>query len=209
MSNKLFRDVISQMKVSIDRVIGVVDSSASVIACSNPSKIGEINEMVLLDIAESADVFVRDGYTYKTFGTVSKFGFAVFVEGTDEIAARYANILAVSFSNIKQYYDEKYDRNNFIKNIILDNILPGEIFLKAREFHFNTDVSRVAILIRVLSDNEVSVYDIIQNLFPDKQKDFVLNISEKEVVLIKEIKSVIYTQDLEKLSRSIVDTISS
>lgn len=209
MSNKLFKDVISQMKVSIDRVIGVVDSSAAVVACSNPSKIGEINEMVLLDIAEATDVFVRDGYTYKAFGTVSKFGFAVFVEGTDESAARYANILAVSLSNIKQYYDEKYDRNNFVKNVILDNILPGEIFLKAREFHFNTDVSRAAILIRVISDNEVSVFDIIQNLFPDKQKDFVLNVSEKEVVLIKEIKSIIDSRDLEKLARSIVDTLSS
>ena len=209
MSNKLFKDVISQMKVSIDRVIGVVDSSAAVVACSNPAKIGEINEMVMLDIAEATDVFVRDGYTYKAFGTVTKFGYAVFVEGTDESAARYANILAVSLSNIKQYYDEKYDRNNFVKNVILDNILPGEIFLKAREFHFNTDVSRVAILIRVVSDNEISVYDIIQNLFPDKQKDFVLNVSEKEVVLIKEIKSIIDSRDLEKLARSIVDTLSS
>ena len=209
MSNKLFKDVISQMKVSIDRVIGVVDATATVVACSTPSKIGESNEFVLLDIADTSEVFVRDGFTYKSFGGIVKSGFAVFVEGTDEIAARYANILAVSFGNIKQYYDEKYDRNNFIKNVILDNILPGEIFLKAREFHFNTDVSRVAILIRVLSENDVSVYDVIQNLFPDNQKDFVLNISEKEVVLIKEIKPNIETRDLEKLARSIVDTLGS
>ena len=209
MSNKLFKDVISQMKVSIDRVIGVVDATATVVACSNPSKIGESNEFVLLDIADTSELFVRDGFTYKSFGGIVKSGFAVFVEGTDEIAARYANILAVSFGNIKQYYDEKYDRNNFIKNVILDNILPGEIFLKAREFHFNTDVSRVAILIRVLSENDVSVYDVIQNLFPDNQKDFVLNISEKEVVLIKEIKPNIETRDLEKLARSIVDTLGS
>ena len=141
MLNKLFKDVISQMKVSIDRVIGVVDATATVVACSTTSKIGETNEFVLLDIADSSDVFVRDGYTYKSFGGSSKSGFAVFVEGTDEIAARYANILTVSFDNIKQYYDEKYDRNNFIKNVILDNILPGEIFLKSREFHFNTDVN--------------------------------------------------------------------
>ena len=209
MSNKLFKDVIQQMKVSIDRVIGVVDATATVVACSNPSKIGEINEFVLLDIADTSEIFVRDGYTYKSFGGIVKSGFAVFVEGSDEIAARYANILAISFGNIKQYYDEKYDRNIFIKNVILDNILPGEIFLKSREFHFNTDVSRVAILIRILSDNEVSVYDIIQNLFPDKQKDFVLNISDKEVVLIKEIKPNIETRDLEKLARSIVDTLGS
>ncbi len=209
MSNKLFKDVISQMKVSIDRVIGVVDSTATIVACSNTAKIGESNEFVLLDIADTSEVFVRDGYTYKSFGGIVKSGFAVFVEGSDEIAARYANILAISFGNIKQYYDEKYDRNNFIKNVILDNILPGEIFLKAREFHFNNDVSRVAVLIRITSDNEVSVFDIIQNLFPDKQKDFVLNISEKEVVLIKEIKPNIETRDLEKMARSIVDTLGS
>ena len=209
MSNKLFKDVISQMKVSIDRVIGVVDSNATVVACSSVAKIGEANEMVTLDIADSADVFVRDGFTYKAFGTGGKTGYAVFVEGSDDSAARYANILAVSFANIKQYYDEKYDRNNFVKNVILDNILPGEIFLKAREFHFNNEVSRVALLIRVLSDNDASIYDAVQNLFPDKQKDFVLNISEKEVVLIKEIKSGIEARDLEKLARSIVDTLSS
>lgn len=209
MSNKLFKDVIQQMKVSIDRIIGVIDATATVVACSNTAKIGESNEFVLLDIADTSDVFVRDGYTYKSFGGISKSGFAVFVEGSDEIAVRYANILSVSFGNIKRYYDEKYDRNNFIKNVILDNILPGEIFLKAREFHFNTEANRVALLIRVLSDNEVSVYDIVQNLFPDKQKDFVLNISEKEVVLIKEISANIETKDLEKLARSIVDTLNS
>ena len=105
MSNKLFKDVISQMKVSIDRVIGVVDSNATVVACSSVAKIGEANEMVTLDIADSADVFVRDGFTYKAFGTGGKTGYAVFVEGSDDSAARYANILAVSFANIKQYYD--------------------------------------------------------------------------------------------------------
>ena len=43
-------------------------------------------------------------------------------------------------SSIKQYYDEKYDRGNFIKNVILDNILPGDIYLKARELRFGSDV---------------------------------------------------------------------
>ncbi len=209
MSNKLFKDVISQMKGSVDRVIGVIDSNANVIACSNSSRIGDVNETVALDIVETNDVFVRDGYTYKSFGIVGKSGYAVFVEGSDDFSARYANILAVSFTNIKQYYDEKYDRNNFVKNVILDNILPGEIFLKAIEFNFNNDVSRVALLIRVLSDNDTSIYNAVQNLFPDKQKDFVLNISEKEVVLIKEIKSGIEARDLEKLARSIVDTLGS
>ena len=94
-------------------------------------------------------------------------------------------------------------------NVVLDNILPGDIYVKARELHFNNDVERVALLIRILSSNDVSAYDVIQNLFPDKQKDFVFSINENDIVLIKEIRSGIETRDLEKLARSIVDTLSS
>ncbi|MBZ4671047.1 MAG: Carbohydrate diacid regulator [Oscillospiraceae bacterium] len=210
MSNRLFQGLLHQMHDTMDCVIGVVDETATVIACSDLSKIGATNEFVSLDLNnEAQDIFVRDGYTYKPFGTHVKPEYAVFVEGIDENAARYANILAITLSSIKQYYDEKYDRNNFIKNVVLDNILPGDIVIKARELHFNSDITRVVLLIRIVSTNDVSAYDVIQNLFPDKSKDFVFNITESDIVLVKEVKPNIETKDLEKLARSIADTLSS
>ncbi|MFA9380431.1 MAG: PucR family transcriptional regulator [Acetanaerobacterium sp.] len=213
MSNRLFQGVVHQMRDSIDRIIGVVDENATIVSCSELSRIGEtvleVSGYQPFDLSDSHDTFVRDGYTYKPFGTRSRPDYAIFVEGADDLAGKYAAILAVSLASIKQYYDEKYDRNNFIKNVILDNILPGDIYVKARELHFSTDVNRVVILIRVTTSNDVSVFEVIQNLFPDKQKDFVFNISENDVVLVKEIKPNIEPRDLEKLARSIVDTLSS
>ena len=209
MSNRLFQGVVHQMKEAIDRVVGVVDETSAVMSCSELSKIGETNDFVAFSIAESKETFVCEGYTYRTFGTKTKPEFAVFVEGTDEAAEKYAGLLAVSMSKIKQYYDEKYDRNNFIKNVILDNILPGDIYVKARELHFNSEATRVAFLVRIMSTNDISAFDVIQNLFPDKQKDFVFTISESDLVLIKEIKSGIDSKDLSKLARSIVDTLGS
>ena len=100
-------------------------------------------------------------------------------------------------------------RSNFIKNVILDNILPGDIYLKARELHFNSEVSRVCLLIKIVSKTDVSAYDIVQNLFPDKSKDFVININEVEIALVKEIKPDTESRDLEKLASSISDTLSS
>ncbi|MEG2143790.1 MAG: PucR family transcriptional regulator, partial [Oscillospiraceae bacterium] len=132
MSNRLFQGIVHQMRDSIDRVIGVIDETSHVIACSDLSKLDSSREYLSLNFQESRS-FVRDGYTYKPFGSGSRFEFAVFVEGTDDTAARYASILAISVSNIKQYYDEKYDRGSFIKNVILDNILPGDVYIKARE----------------------------------------------------------------------------
>ncbi|MBE6838654.1 MAG: PucR family transcriptional regulator [Ruminococcus sp.] len=209
MSNRLFQGLVHQMRDTVDCVIGVVDESATIIACSDLSKVGTTNEFVSFDLSDSHDLFVRDGFTYKPFGAHVKPDYAVFVEGTDENAAKYASIMAITLASIKQYYDEKYDRNNFIKNVVLDNVLPGDVVIKARELHFNADISRVVLLIRIVSSNDVSAYDVIQNLFPDKSKDFVFNITESDIVLVKEVKANIESKDLEKLARSISDTLSS
>ena len=209
MSNRLFQGIVHQMKDAVNRVVGVIDENGTTIACSDLGKVGNNgNEFFAIELSDSHEVFIREGYTYKPFGIHVKPDYAVFVEGTDEYASRYANIIAVSLSNIKQYYDEKYDRNNFVKNIILDNVLPGDISVKARELHFNGDIGRVVFLISVISSNDVSAYDVIQNLFPDKNKDFVFNITENDIVLVKEVKNNIDVKDLEKLARSISDTLS-
>ncbi len=209
MSNRLFQGVLQQMHDIINCEIGVIDCDALVIACSDSSRIGYTNEFISLDLNETYDYFIRDGYTYMPFGPKPKNEYYAFVEGTDETAYKYVSLLSVALSNLQQFYDEKYDRNNFIKNVILENILPGDIYVKARELHFNTDVNRVVLLVRVVSSNDISAFDVIQNLFPDKQKDFVFNISEKDIVLVKEIKAGINSKDIEKLARSIVDTLGS
>ena len=194
MSNRLFQGVIHQMRDAIDRTIGVIDETSVIIACSELGRIGEVNDSITADVLAAPGTFVVNGYTYKSFGSRPRPEYAVFVSGSDPEASRYASLLAISLSSIKQYYDEKYDRSNFIKNVILDNILPGDIYLKARELRFNSDIS---------------AYDVIQNLFPDKNKDFIININETDIALVKEIRAGIEPKDLEKLAGSIVDTLSS
>ncbi|ADU25745.1 helix-turn-helix domain-containing protein [Ethanoligenens harbinense] len=208
MSNRLFQGVIQQMKETLDRVVGVIDENGTAIACSELGRIGEVHENVMTELA-GAPLLLRGGWTYKPFGSRPRPDYAIFVEGSDPVAAKYAGILAVALTSIKQYYDERYDRGNFIKNVILDNILPGDIYLKARELHLSAEVLRVVLLIRVADKNDVSVYDVVQNLFPDRQKDFIINISENEIALVKEVRQGIETSDLDKLAHSVVDTLSS
>ena len=209
MSNRLFQGVLQQMHDIINCEIGVIDCDALVIACSDSSRIGYTNEFISLDLNETYDYFIRDGYTYMPFGPKPKNEYYAFVEGTDETAYKYVSLLSLALSNLQQFYDEKYDRNNFVKNVVLDNILPGDIQLKARELHFNSSVTRVVFLIRIVASNDVSAFDVIQNLFPDKSKDFVFTISETDIVLIKEVRPNIESGDLEKLAFSIADTLLS
>ena len=209
MPNRLFQSVVHQMQGAIDRRVGVIDETLSVIACSDLGKIGETISALTPDSFSAPEAFSLEGYTYKPFGSHPHCEYVLFVEGDDQEAFHYAALLAISLSNIKQYYDEKYDRGNFVKNVILDNILSGDIYLKARELHFNSDVDRVVLLIRVSTQSEVSAFDVVRNLFPDRAKDFVVNINETDIALVKEIRSNIDSRDLENLALSIVDTLNS
>lgn len=208
MSNRLFQGIIHQMGDSIERSIGVIDESLSIVACSELGRIGETDNSVNFNALASSDTVAINGYTYKTFGNCIHPEYAVFVSGNDDTAKKYSIILSVTMGNIKQYYDEKYDRVNFIRNVLLDNVLPGDVYLKSRELRFNADVNRVCMIIKTLSKSDASAFEVIKGLFPDKSKDFVININETDVALVKEIKPDTDPKDIEKLAVSIVDTLS-
>ena len=208
MSNRLFQSVVHQMRDSVGRTVGITDKNFMITACSELGMIGTTVDASKNDIRMKSEIFVRNGFTYKPFGSDGNFEYLMFVEGTDQDAEKFVSLMAVSMVNLKHYYDEKYDRANFVKNVILDNILSTDLYVKARELHFNTEVSHVVLLVKIITKTDISVFDIIQNLFPDKQKDFVINISQSEIAIVKEIRSDISTKDLENLARSIVDTLS-
>ena len=201
MSNRLFQGVIHQMKDELDRIIGILDESGTVIACSELVKIGEDRKDIIEGIAYSMETYTHEGYTYRPIGTHAKLEYVIMVEGDDKTAYEIASVLAVSLNNIKILYDEKYDKSSFIKNIILDNILPSDIYIKAKELRFNSDVPRVVYFVRFQETGEAMPYDIMQNMFPEKNKDYVISVSETDIVLVKE-SSPIATARRSKKSRT-------
>ena len=112
MANRLFQGIIHQMRDSIDRVIGVVDDNGVIIACSELVKIGEMRQGVRDELAYTADPITSGGYTYRPIGTGTKWEYIVFVEGEDKLAEKMSTVLSVTLSNIKNLYDEKYDKKD-------------------------------------------------------------------------------------------------
>lgn len=209
MSNRLFQGIVHQMKDSVGRTIGVIDENGTVVSCSELSRIGENTGVTTASVFAAGQLLIAGNYTYRCFGSPVQPEYAVFVDGADMLSEKYTAILTVALASLKQYYDEKYDRSNFIKNVMLDNILPGDIYLKARELHFNNEAQRCVVLVRLSDSCDASVFDFVQSLFPDKNKDFVVNINETDIAVIKEVAPGTEIRDLEKLARSIIDTLAT
>lgn len=208
MSNRIFQGVISQLGEATGRTLGIADETGVIVSCSDLGKIGELVQLPA-DIFKTDDILRGDNCSFASFGTKAEKDCAVFVDGTDEEASKSLSVISIALSTLKQCYDDKYDKAIFIKNVILDNILPGDIYLKSRELHFNNDTLRAVFLIKLNTKDDASVIDAIQNIFPDRSKDFVISVNETDIALVKEIGAGVETKDLEKLARSVIDSLGS
>ena len=210
MANRIFQSLVLQMKESIDRAVGVIDAEGNVVACSELAWMGEQWPGAVEAVNAAGAQDVRwEGRTFKPLmGWGAQFDYAAFVQGEDEQASMLCAMAAVAFNGGKTYYEEKHDKATFVKNIISDNMLLGDIYTRAKELHFVSEAPRAAFLVRQLDPADIAIIDVIQSLFPDKQSDFVLSISETDVALIKQLPENVESKDLFKIAKQIADTVS-
>ena len=201
MSSRMFQGVVLQMKDSIDRVVGVIDAEGCVVACSDLASIGEVwsSAVFALNSAEGGPVCCEG----KTFRALSGHGMQLDYEMDNALCA----MAVVAYNGTKAYYEEKHDKASFVKNIISDNILLGDIYTQAKELHFLSEAPRAALLVRQLSGTDVSTVDVIQSLFPDRQADFVISINETDVALIKQLPEGADAKELIRIAKQIAAAV--
>lgn len=190
MAARLFQSILLEIKNKVPFILGIVDNAGNIVSCTELRFIGENVEVAEDFFSSGSEEGEFGGYSFRRLdGYDNGAEYAVFAGESGQSAAIACNITAIAINNSKSLYDEKHDKATFIKKIILDNILPGDIYIKSREMQFQNEAKRVAYLIHMDQKQDVAVMDLLQKLFPDRQRDFALTINENEVVLVKELKS--------------------
>lgn len=211
MTNHIFTDVIQQMQAATDRQIGVIDAEGTVVACSDAEQLGAKYPKLARVVALSDDQAVN--FSGKTVRALTSFGgsfdYAVFVSGDDDLARSLCMMAQVGLNCTKVYYEEKHDKATFVKNIITDNILPGDIYIRAKELHFPADQNHIVFLVRQSGSVDVGIVDTLQNLFPDRQQDFVISVNETDVAVVKSVSREVEQNELLALAGSMEETLRS
>lgn len=189
MSSRIFQNVIIQMRDALDRPVGVIDDQGFVVASSELAIIGSrLDDFHLYEVENGAQPYATANRTYLPLASASgRVEFVTFAEGADQTAKMICTMASVAFNEAKNNYEEKHNKAAFVKNIISDNILPGDVYVRAKELHFVTDEVRSVILVRQNESSDGAAVEVIQRLFPDKQNDFVININESDIAVIKAV----------------------
>ncbi len=211
MSNSVFQSVIVQLREISDRTFGVIDTEGTVVSCTDMSVLGERWPDAALKVGNASESVVT--FSQKCFkaivGNSNFYEYAVFCTGDDDTAKAFCNVAYIALNDAKTFYEEKHDRGTFVKNIIMDNILPGDIYIRAKELHFATDAPRAVFLIRQVGHSDVATVDVLSGMFTDKLQDFVLSINETDIAVVKQISVNTTAEELERLAVSIEETLKN
>ena len=204
MSSRIFQNVIIQLKDAVDRTIGVVDEQGFVVASSELAMIGLRHDDFRGFEVDGDKLVVMANRCYKPLSSENgRVDYAAFVDGTDSVSRTLCAVTAVAYNEAKSGYEEKHNKAAFVKNIISDNILPGDVYVRAKELHFVTDDPRTVLLVRQTDSADVAAMEVLHRLFPDKQRDFVININETDIVVVKTLSSAEASEEVLKTAKAI------
>lgn len=211
MATKFYQSVLYQMSVSIGRKVGIYQDGDFVFSYPEDTVMLQHASEIVRLTANMSEPLHYLGFTFIGSPSRGTPDFLVFVEGDDNAAVQFAQMIAISVSSMHQLHNDRYDRSNLIRNIILDNVLPGDILVSAKELHLSYDTPRVIMLLRTAdgSANAQTLVEVVQNMFPEKNRDFVFSLDERNTILAKEIKSDTTEAELDRLAQTVLDTVNA
>ena len=208
-SNQILQNTIDGLKNITRKELSVVEKEGKIIATTEESMIGKqidgIDNFVLSQ-AESQQIL---GYQYFKVYDNGITEYVIQVKGEDEEGYRIGKIASFQIQSLLVAYKERYDKDNFIKNLLLDNLLLVDIYSRAKKLHIENNVHRIVYLIETNLDKELNTVEIVRNIFPSKTKDFVTAVDEYSIILVKELKEKENMEEIEKIAKMIEETLNA
>ncbi len=202
------KQVLKTSEEFLDRVATVIDRDGRIVASTDAGLEGSSDTEALAFFATDQGQGVAENRSYKRLNLVSGEDYVCAMEGTDHVSSTYLDLLSSWLGAALQDGKNEAEREVLLKNILLENELPGDIPLKAREFRIPYAALRVTYLIKIVDGDSLECMQILQNLFPNHKADFLLPMDEDSIVLLKEIGRD-EKDKIEELALQILETINT
>ena len=205
-SNQVLQSTLEGMK-TISRVdLCVMDSEGILLASTFEGAEG-FRDSVLGFAGSPADSQVVSGYQFFKILDDNQLEYILIVNGSSDDAYMVGKMAAFQIQNLLVAYKERFDKDNFIKNLLLDNLLLVDIYNRAKKLHIDTDARRVVLIMEVSHEKENSSLEMVRGLFGSKSGDFITAVDEKSIIVVKELDSHEGYREMDAVSEMILEAL--
>ncbi len=207
MLGQVFQTVLDQMKGLTHKPLGVFNNLGNVIAYTDDPISEDISYDAMTQCPSNNKPYSYKGYSFVGIGPRNTLEYVVYIHGEEPSDHKLCALIAIALSNLQLHCGDKYDKASYIKNVLLGNVLPGDVYLKSTELRIDPDCPRMVFIVELEEENDTPVVQVLQNLFPEP--DFVINIDNAKIVLIKSATVPFTREATLKIAKSVVETLSS
>lgn len=134
--------------------------------------------------------------------------YILLAKASSEEAYMIGRLAACQVRNMVSAFREQFDRNSFMQNVVLGNMLVVDMYNKAKKLHIEP-AQRVVFIIEVSGKKDGAVIETVKNLFASTTRDFITEVDEKSVILVKDVRDMESEKELESLAEMIVDNLQT
>lgn len=193
-SNQILQNTIEGLK-AISRVeFCVVDTDGKIAATTSENM--EQFEKPALDFVQSpADSQEIQGCQFFKIHDEQQLEYILVAGGVGEDLYMVGKMAAFQIQSLLIAYKERFDKDNFIKNLLLDNLLLIDIYSRAKKLHIQTEAKRVVLIIEAETGKENNILEMIRGMRDSAGQDFVTAVDENNVIIVRELKDTEHPTD--------------
>lgn len=158
-------------------------------------------------VESQADSQLVKGFQYFKVCDDYQLEYILVAHGDDEDTYMVGKLAAFQVQNLIVAYKERFDKDSFIKNLLLDNLLLVDIYNRAKKLHIDADVRRVVMIMELQQEKDHNAMEAVKSFFGGKTKDFITAVDERSIIIVKQLEDGEGYSDMDKLARAILDTL--
>ncbi len=207
-SNQIIQTSIDELKAITKVDIYVFDLDGIKVAATTEDI--EIPREIITGFAASpADSQVVGGYHFLKVLDDSEVAYVLASRSNNDDAYMVGKIAVSQIQNLIIAYKERFDRNNFFQNLILDNLLLVDIYNRAQKLHIEVEGPRIVYLVETRLEKDSSGMELLRSLFSSQNGDYITAVDEKNIILIKAVERDASPESLDLIANTIVDMMNS
>ena len=205
-SNQILQNTIEGLK-GISRIdFCVLDTEGKALATTFEDT-WNYESAVLSFVESPADSQVIQGCQFFKIFDEQQLEYVLLAGGESEDVYMLGKIAAFQVQSLLVAYKERFDKDNFIKNLLLDNLLLVDIYNRAKKLHIDTEAKRVIFIIETSHEKDSVALDNVRNLLSGKSRDFVTAVDEKNIIVVKELADKDGSRELEKMAKEMMEIL--
>lgn len=207
-SNQVIQNSIDELRAITKVDLGVFDVEGLKVATTVDEI--DISRDIIENFASSpADSQVVGGRHLLKILDDGEPAYILVAQGPSDDVYMVGKIAVSSIQNLIVAYKERFDRNNFFQNLLLDNLLLVDIYNRAQKLHIEVECPRIIYLIETKIEKDNSAMEMLKSLFSSQNGDYITAVDEKNIILIKALEREDDLDTIEKTADMIVDMMNS